>query len=1254
LERKPKGFTVFGSKYLRIVIDLAIILLIAVVVFRNFIFTQGWPAGGDVLGWISREYLYGRDFRWLFVWRPNSFGYAEGITLMDFFLLLTHLVGGNALNTVKIFAFSSFTLAGFTMYAFGYYYTRKNLAALAGSLVYILNQWLLSQMTEAHVDIMFSYAMAPLVFLFFDKALQTRKLMDILISSLLFMIVLTSFHPQAIFIYGIFLGLFLIINFLRPRQSRRLRDIAKQYSKTLGIMCIFTAMLSAYVWMPLLFNVRAEYLSIGFSRGRIEDTYINGYKTFDEAFTLAGTEKWGYVSILDISKEVGLQILPTTTILFIVFAIAYAIALIFKQDRYTFFFGLSALVSIIISMGPYSPFDSCFFWAWSNVPYFQSFRAISRWAMMTAFSNSFFICASVSILMSYLPKISHKRHEEHAETKTNSANCLSELKDEKVPLNVSNVSHAARRLLYYLAIFTLVAIFISGFISTWFLFSQGLQVYTPPRDYIDPYEYLAQVPGDYKVATIGRYTADWYLASGTEMDFLGGMLTPVGWSHDLGYDSTFIHDKPVLQEGGLAPLPRDFLNYLRFCLMRNNITRSMLKMLGAFNYKYVVIPSYATEIVRSFFLLQEGGDVIYNQSSSIILENEFWVPRTYAPSRFDVVFGGLECLSSLYDVDTFSLNNTALVLAHQADNFQSLMDNQLSGFDTIILSTTDFSDLALMPSKEIRLIFAAGYAFNSLDASKYWVNLYPCWWTDIGQQVLGGGVLTTSGNNKVNIPFQVSSDGSYEAWIRIGFAANRGKLLVSIDGFPIAEIKPTFDSWPEMKWVNLASNFSLDAGSHMVTLTNDGTGYNDIDAIAIVEESRMKQQEEKTLRLFQDFGGNVLHIIEAEELFPNVLPRGWYIQTYPSEGYRLHVENGPSVSPMANAVASSVSDNLEASYAIDDDPNTRWASSIGLPQWLEMTWPASQELYAVRVNFERAYAKDYRIQSWNGTDWIDQVIVENNSMLHRDHVFSQPVATNKLRILVTAAPAFNMVSIYDVEAYSPNNMASSKIFLPKTDEYTLEARLISDEKSDGTLFVKVDDSMFSVSSPANESKGVWRQLGSMFLNAGEHNVSMSAMGSIVLDKISLHSTLNKTLAIEDLFGSNLQAPSVSYEKINPCTYVAHVNATQPFLLTFSESYHPLWKAYAYGKEIPPIAVNSLANGFYINHTGNFDITLYFTGQTYADVGLVISGGTTIFVIAVLLEKSIRFERLGRLIRRHLRFHRRKQSSGENANPSHST
>ncbi len=77
------------------------------------------------MGFISREYLYGRDFRWLFVWRPNSFGYAEGVNLLDFFFMLLHFVAGNAVTTAKVFAFSSFIFAGFSMYAFGYCYSKK-------------------------------------------------------------------------------------------------------------------------------------------------------------------------------------------------------------------------------------------------------------------------------------------------------------------------------------------------------------------------------------------------------------------------------------------------------------------------------------------------------------------------------------------------------------------------------------------------------------------------------------------------------------------------------------------------------------------------------------------------------------------------------------------------------------------------------------------------------------------------------------------------------------------------------------------------------------------------------------------------------------------------------------------------------------------------------------------------------------------------------------------------------------------------
>ncbi|MCJ7719127.1 discoidin domain-containing protein [Candidatus Bathyarchaeota archaeon] len=1224
--------TAFGRKHTRAILDLAIILAVTIVVFRNWIFSPQWPAGGDVLGYISREYLYGKDYRWLFVWRPNSFGYPEGINVLDFFFMLLHFVAQNAVNTAKIFAVLSFALAGFGMYAFGYHCTRRNLPALAGSLIYILNGQFLTQLTEAHLDIMFSYALAPIIFLFLDRAFENGKLKDIVASSILFGIMLTGFQPQMILIYGVFLVLFMIINLLRPQKSLRFRGSVKFRLKTLVSICALTMVLSACFWMPLLFNIKAPYLSTNFSRGSLEDAYATGYKTFYEAFTLTGKERWGYANVVDVTKDAGLQILPVQAILLLVFAFAYVITLVFRLNRYSFFFGLSALISLILSMGPYS-FESSFLWAWSHVPYFQSFRAISRWDMVVAFSNSFFVCVSSSILTDYIKKFL-RRSEEKMEFGVNFGRDPQESRSLRVSLpSLDGIVRSARRFLYYSAIFVLIAVLMSGFVSTWFLFRNGLQVYTPPSDYFQPYEYLSNIAGNYKIVTVGRSTGDWYSTSGQDMDFIGGILTPVGWSHDLGYESTFITDKPSLQDGGLSPLSTDFVNYLRFYLARNNISRNLLELLGAFNYKYIVIPSYATDNERALFMSQCGGRLVYNQSDSLVLENEFYTPEIYAPTQSAFVLGGPESLSSLCDIDSFDLGKTAVILANQASNSPTIIDNHLNDTSAIVFTDAGTSDLITMsllsmsPS-DAHLIYLAGYGIKSSNTSAYWIR--NDWWTNTGASVLGGSVLTTSGNNQMNITVELGTEGDYDMLIRAGFAANRGKLLVSIDGLPLAEVLPYSDFPSGLQWINLTSNFHLEAGSHLITLLNDGTGFNDLDAIAIVEHSKLSNQVEETINALGSFTGKSLWSIEAEKAFSKTLPEGWHTLAVPGEGYALHME-GDNIAPQASASASSVSNGLEAQYAIDGDPSTRWASSVNLPQWLEITFPTLQELYGVRINLERALAEDYRIQTWNGTDWIDQVVIENNSLLQRYHLFPQPVTTQKLRVLVTSAPAWNMVSIWELEIFSGNKVSSSTIFVPREGEYNFAARLFPDKESIGSFYLRVDDVPFSINCPTNESKAAWLELGSALLDAGEHNVSIFASGSVTLDKIGIYSASNNEHSIDDVFKSDLSTPSVSYEEVNPCKYVVHVNCTKPFLLVLSESHHPLWKAYVDNKEISPEIVDSLANGFYINRTGSFDVVLHFTGQEVADIGLVVSGGSTIFVVAVVLVKSAPVKKVRRSV-----------------------
>jgi hypothetical protein len=66
-------------------------------------------------------------------------------------------------------------------------------------------------------------------------------------------------------------------------------------------------------------------------------------------------------------------------------------------------------------------------------------------------------------------------------------------------------------------------------------------------------------------------------------------------------------------------------------------------------------------------------------------------------------------------------------------------------------------------------------------------------------------------------------------------------------------------------------------------------------------------------------------------------------------------------------------------------------------------------------------------------------------------------------------------------------------------------------------------------------------------------------------------------------------------------------------------------------EISPMIVDSLANGFFINRTGNFDVVLYFTGQDAADIGLIVSCGSTISLVAVVLVRSARAKSVRRFL-----------------------
>ncbi|MCL5099855.1 MAG: hypothetical protein M1158_01895 [Candidatus Marsarchaeota archaeon] len=88
-------------------------------------------------------------------------------------------------------------------------------------------------------------------------------------------------------------------------------------------------------------------------------------------------------------------------------------------------------------------------------------------------------------------------------------------------------------------------------------------------------------------------------------------------------------------------------------------------------------------------------------------------------------------------------------------------------------------------------------------------------------------------------------------------------------------------------------------------------------------------------------------------------------------------------------------------------------------------------------------------------------------------------------------------------------------------------------------------------------------------------------------------------------------PEIQFSQDTPTHVTVHVlNATTPFYLVFRETYDPYWHAYySNGPALPQndhISVNGFANAWYMNKTGNYTVTLYYTPQTIAWISWAVS------------------------------------------------
>jgi hypothetical protein len=246
------------------------------------------------------------------------------------------------------------------------------------------------------------------------------------------------------------------------------------------------------------------------------------------------------------------------------------------------------------------------------------------------------------------------------------------------------------------------------------------------------------------------------------------------------------------------------------------------------------------------------------------------------------------------------------------------------------------------------------------------------------------------------------------------------------------------------------------------------------------------------------------------------------------------------------------------------------------------------------------------------------------------------VETNKLRIYVTGFTLFDRVSVWELETYSTEiGSALSTLTIPRAGNYMLAAR-VATSPNHGKLYFKINDSIYSVFCNDSISRFEWREVGPFSLNSGNTTLGVGSSGLVEFDELLLYSLGEGEdyLSIDDLFDFSSPKVSVSYEELNPCTFRVYVNASEPFTLVFSETYDPLWKAFIDGEALTSTPTYSLVNSFCINRTGQFTVTIYFTGQTNADIGLKIALASFVSsIVALPLVRSNRLDFIKRKIRR---------------------
>ena len=622
----------------------------------------------------------------------------------------------------------------------------------------------------------------------------------------------------------------------------------------------------------------------------------------------------------------------------------------------------------------------------------------------------------------------------------------------------------------------------------------------------------------------------------------------------------------------------------------NNSTGELAKILALMNVKYVLFHG------DSNWQLLEGNGMyistssenfqsILNSQSGLYLEksfgeldfyrNEYWSPMDiYAATNNILVDGNLSQLIPIAQRNNFEPSESVLLFSDQ------LSASQVSTFpmNTTFFQDTDFLNLVLSE--------VDGSITTSLNDKPTYVQ---------------NGAIT------INTTIAVDTPQESTIWLEMPSTSNQEKLSITLDGTIIAnESELSINSFASSSWTQIGKTY-LSKGLHTLTLTVTN-GQTLPTRIMFIPDQALNSVFEMLYNSLAQT--RIIYSLEPQPLISASYYTGWkgVISTNGQGDPDMLVFPSPTSCPYISSFP------LNFTY---------WNAYNSTLIYITT---ASSPLTIISISSDgtqtSAYAWWETGTSWE-TGWPITIPPNQRAIIQvsqQAKTISLQTDSNTITLSVTDGRA------NPTPTKTPSE-TSTTVFIPETENYLLAVN-VATGYGNGNLSIRIDSKTFTIDANLQEQEPTftYKYIGPINLTVGYHTISTSGESTATIESMllySLKSGENFADANTLLSSNQTNNPSITCQEINPTQYVVHVNTSTSFSLVFSESYDSGWVAYINGQQIPSqyhFTANGYANGWYINKTGTYTITLEFTPQNLFYAGAAISI-TTLIICTIYISKN---------------------------------